>query len=590
VQSYPLDSLSARTTITNRIRMTKEELRRAITRIDGRGYKAYKAIKGSYDFGLYTLIIDHVQGDPFAAPSRVRVRLPIERTAFPPDLWDNKVRQIAFCDYLARGFHGAIRRWTKGNRGMGTSGLVDIDRGGQEILERNAVVIDREDLEARFVMGLPAAGRTILGKEALGIFFEEIPHIIEGSLLYRSIDQQEIRRHVDVAEDQEVMRGLLVERGLVAFVADGSVLPRRSGVDDRPLGPEGSGAVPFQGPREFEVELELPHHGRIQGMGVPAGVTLIVGGGFHGKSTLLVAIERGVYNHIPGDGREYVVSNQAAVKIRAEDGRRIEKVNISPFINNLPLGKDTTRFSTDNASGSTSQATNIMEALEIGAQVLLIDEDTSATNFMVRDERMQELVAKAKEPITPFVDKVKKLFADQGVSTILVMGGSGDYFNVADTVIMMDNYQPRCVTEQASEIARKHATCRVDEGGDAFGEVTPRHPLRGGFDPSRGKREVNIDAKGLRTILYGITNIDLSYLEQLVDKGQTRAIGLMIHYYAERYLETSPSLKEGVELVMRAVQEKGFDCLLPYKVGNLAMPRPFEVAGAINRMRTLQVK
>jgi predicted ABC-class ATPase len=325
-------------------------------------------------------------------------------------------------------------------------------------------------------------------------------------------------------------------------------------------------------------------------MGIPQGVTLIVGGGFHGKSTLLNAIERGVYNHIPDDGREYVVANQAAVKIRAEDGRRIEKVNISPFINNLPFGKDTVRFSTDNASGSTSQAANIMETLEIGAQVLLIDEDTSATNFMVRDERMQELVVKTKEPITPFVDKVQKLFADQEVSTILVMGGSGDYFDVAHTVIMMENYQPHCVTKQATEIARKHASSRIDEGGDTFGEVTQRHPLKGGFDPSRGKREVKIDAKGLRTILYGTTNIDLSYLEQLVDRSQTRAVGLMIHYYAERCLERSPSLKEGIEMVMGAVQEQGLDCLLPYTVGDLAMPRAFELSGAINRMRTLQVK
>ena len=567
--------------------MTKENLKRTISRIDGKGYKAYKDIKGSYAFGLYTLIIDHVQGDPFAAPSRVRVKLSLERTEFPPDLWDNTVRRIAFCDYLARSFHGAVRRWSKGHRGMGKSGLVEIDSGGQEILERNAVVIEEENLEIRFVIGLPAVGRTILGKEALGIFFEEIPKIVEGSLLCRSVDQTDIRRHVDAAEDQDALRGLLVQRGLVAFVAEGSILPRRSGVDERPL--EGE-AVSFQPPAELEIEVTLPHRGRIRGMGIPQGVTLIVGGGFHGKSTLLSAIERGVYNQIPGDGREYVVSELATVKIRAEDGRRIEKVNISPFITNLPFGKDTVRFSTENASGSTSQAANIMEALEIGTRVLLIDEDTSATNFMVRDERMQELVAKALEPITPFVDKVQKLFADQGVSTILVMGGSGDYFDVADTVIMMENYQPHCVTEQAAEIARKHATSRIDEGGDAFGEVTPRHPLKDGFDPSRGKHEVKIDAKGLRTILYGTTSIDLSYLEQLVDKSQTRAIGLMIHYYAERCLERSLTLREGLEQVMRAVRVQGIDCLLPYPVGNLAVPRPFELGGAINRMRTLQVK
>ncbi|RLB08160.1 MAG: ATPase [Deltaproteobacteria bacterium] len=566
---------------------TKEDLRRIINRIDGRGYKAYKDIKGDYDFGPYRLVIDHVQGDPFAAPSRVRVRLPMERTGFPHDLWDKRVRRIAFCDYLARQFHRAIRRWSKGHRGMGKSGLIDIDVGGQEILERNAVLIDGTDLEVRFVVGLPAAGRTILGREALGIFFEEIPQVVNGSLFYRSIDQAGVRRHVDVAEDQEVMRDLLEEKGLVSFVAEGSVLPRRSGVDDRPLE---AGAIPLRPPFELEVEMELPHRGRIKGMGIPKGVTLIAGGGFHGKSTLLTAIERGVYNHIPGDGREYVVTNRAAVKIRAEDGRRIEKVNISPFINNLPFGKDTVRFSTDNASGSTSQAANIMEALEVGAQVLMIDEDTSATNFMVRDERMQELVVKEKEPITPFVDKVRKLYADLGVSTILVMGGSGDYFEVADTVIMMDSYQPLCVTQQAKEIATKHASRRKDEGGDAFGEVTSRRPLSASFDPSRGKREVKIDAKGLRTILYGTTSIDLSYLEQLVDMSQTRAIGLMIHYYSEKYLHRSRSLREGMELVMRDVEQWGLDCLLPYKVGNLAMPRIFEVAGAINRMRSLKVE
>ncbi len=567
--------------------MTKEDLRRTINRIDGRGYKAYKDVKGEYDFGLYRLIIDHVQGDPFAAPSRVRVRLSIERAGFPRDLWGKRVRRIAFCDYIGRQFHRAIRRLTKGHRGMGKSGMVDIDVGRQEILERNAVIVDGRDMEVCFVVGLPAAGRTILGREALEIFFEEIPKVVDKSLFYRSIDQKEILRHVDVAEDQEVMRGLLDERGLVAFVAGESMLPRRSGVDDRPLE---AGAIPLKAPFELDLEMELPHRGRIKGMGIPKGVTLIVGGGFHGKSTLLNAIERGVYNHIPGDGREYVVTNGAAVKIRAEDGRRIEKANISPFITNLPFGKDTVRFCTDNASGSTSQAANIMEALEVGAQVLLIDEDTSATNFMVRDERMQELVAKDREPITPFVDKVHKLYADLGVSTILVMGGSGDYFDVADIVIMMDNYQPLCVTQHVKEIAARHVSRRVDEGGDTFGEVTPRRPLSASFDPSRGKREVKIDAKGSRTILYGTTSIDLSCLEQLVDMSQTRAIGRMIHYYSEKYLHSSRSLKEGMELVMKDVEEMGLDCLIPYRVGNLAMPRVFEVAGAINRMRSLKVE
>ncbi len=565
---------------------TKEDLRGILTRIDGRGYKAYKDIKGGYGFEAFDLFIDHVQGDPFAAPSRVMARVPLDRAGFPPSLHDRGIRKIAFGDYIARQFRRALGGVGKGERGMGKSGLIDIDSGGQEILERNAVVLDERHLEARFAVGLPAMGRTILGREAMDIFLREIPLLVDKALFYRSHDPSGVKDHVDAAEDQEYLRGMLLQKGLVAFIGDGAILPRRSGVDDRPLE---HNAIPFHCPRELAVDFELPNRGRVVGMGIPEGVTLIVGGGFHGKSTLLNAIERGVYTHIPGDGREMVATHPGAVKIRAEDGRNIEKVNISPFINHLPLEKDTVRFSTENASGSTSQAANIMEFLEMGAKVLLIDEDTSATNFMVRDERMQELVAKEKEPITPFVDKVQKLFRDLKVSTILVMGGSGDYFDAADTVIMMDGYRPRCVTQAAKEIAERHATKRVDEGGTAFGEVTSRRPRIEGFNPSRGRKEVKIDAKGLKRILYGRTTIDLSYLEQLVDVSQTRSIGLLIHYYAQHYIHRGLPLREGLERCFQDLKEKGLDMLLPYRVGNLASPRIFEVVGAVNRMRTLGI-
>jgi predicted ABC-class ATPase len=566
---------------------SKEDLKTILMRIDGKGYKAYKDIEGSFDFGPFTLHIDHVQGDPFAAPSRLRFHIPLSRTGFPASLFERRIKRIAFQDFIARQFETVQRRLVKGHRGIGKSGLIIIDSGKQEILERSAVSIDAQGVEVRFTVGLPAEGRRILGKEAMAIFFQEIPQIGEQCLFYQHYDPSEVRIHVEVAEDQEAIQRHLEEKGLVAFVHDMSILPRRTGVDDRPLT---QNVVPFYYPPELEVEMSVPNRGRIKGMGIPKGVTLIVGGGFHGKTTLLDAIERGVYPHIPGDGREYVATLPSAVKIRAEDGRSIEKVDISPFINHLPQGKDTVKFSTENASGSTSQAANIIESLEMDAKLLLIDEDTSATNFMVRDERMQELVTKDKEPITPFVDKVKQLQRDLGISTILVMGGSGDYFDVADTVIMMDSYQPRCVTERVKEIARIHASKRIDEGGASFGKITPRQPLSQSFDASRGWKEVKIDTKGVQTILYGSTTIDLSCLEQLVDSSQTRTIGLMIHYYSENYMDKGQNLREGLIKVMEDVYEKGFDILLPYKVGDLAMPRIYELAGAINRMRTLKVK
>lgn len=567
--------------------LTREDLRKQLMRIDGKGYKAYKDIEGIYDYLFCTLIIDHVQSDPFASPSRVRIEIRTDKTGFLPELWNSTVKKIALEDYLCRQFSRSIDKCSRSRRGIGKSGLIAIDCSKQYVLERNSVLIADQTLEVRFVVGLPAQGRTILGAEAISLFLQQIPQITEQALFLRNQNVQELRNFIKTAEDQEAIRNWLSEAGMVAFVADGSILPRRSGVDDRPLLVN---PVPFYSPDELAVNIDLPHRGAVRGMGIPPGVTLIVGGGFHGKSTLLNALEVGVYNHIPGDGREYVIAHRDSVKVRAENGRSIQKVNISPFISNLPMMRETTRFSTENASGSTSQAASIIEALESGARVLLIDEDTSATNFMIRDERMQELVVKEKEPITPFIDKVEKMYRDLDVSTILVMGGSGDYFGVADTVIMMDEYRPRSVTKRAKEIALRNGVQRKDEGGDSFGDLTQRKPTSHSFDASRGRKEVRIDVKGLHGMLYGETFVELSALEQLLDRGQTRCIGLIVYYYAQHYRGTSKNLTDGLRQVMQEVKEKGLDILQPCKAGNLALPRVFEVAGAINRMRSLRIE
>lgn len=567
-------------------------LRQTLQRIDGRGYKAYKDIQGSYNIGPFTLFIDYVQGDPFAAPSRLRLRVPARVAGFPGELYSNKPRRIALEDYLTRAFARQIRAVTEGRRGSGKSGLVAIDAPGQEVLERTSMVVCPEYVEARFVVGLPAKGRRVLGRQAEEMLLGEIPRIGEAALLYENFPGDEMRRHVDLAEDQHHLRQQLRERNLVAFVADGAILPRESGVSDRPL--PRKLAVPFRSPASLRVTIDLPHHGPITGMGVPAGITLIVGGGYHGKSTLLQAIERGVYDHIAGDGREYVITDPDAVKIRAEDGRRVASVDISPFINNLPFGQDTTDFSTDDASGSTSQASNIIEALEAGARVLLVDEDTSATNFMIRDFRMQQLVAKDNEPITPFVDKVHQLYRDLGVSTILVMGGSGDYFEVADTVIMMQEYLPVDVTEKAHQIAEEHQTGRLREGGERFGTVRPRRPLPQGIDPTKGRRRrVKIKSRGVDEIQFGVQDIDLQYVEQIVDSSQTNAIGDMIYYAGRKYIDGRRSLSEILDLLEADLDKQGLAVISPFGdgyPGEYARPRRHEVAAALNRLRTLEVR
>ncbi len=568
---------------------TEQDIRKTLNRIDRRGYKAYKDLQGSYKFSDFTLICDYIQGDPFAAPSKFRVRIDQKVAGYDTILYETRVRTVALEDYLARAFAIVASKVAKGNRGTGKSGMIAIDRCGQEILERSAIVVNSEFVEARFSVGLPARGRSVLGKEASEMILGEIPKIARASLLYKNLRSDEIKRHVELCEDAQYIRDQLKSKGLVSFIKDGSILPRQSGISDRPM--DSRQAVPFNSPESLRLSFNLPNAGTISGMGIREGVTLIVGGGYHGKSTLLRAIERGVYNHISGDGREYVITRPDAFKIRAEDGRRVEKVNISPFINNLPYGGDTYAFSTEEASGSTSQAANIMEALEVGSRALLIDEDTSATNFMIRDVRMQELVSKEKEPITPYIDKIRQLYEDKGVSTIIVVGGSGDYFDVSDTVIMMDEYKPGDVTSDAREIAGKYQSKRKDEGGREFGQVTSRVPLPHSFNARKGRKE-KVDARGLHTILFGRDTISLNYVEQLVNVSQTRAIGDIILYSLSNYMDGKATLAQIIEKVMADIDKKGLDVISSFygqHPGEYALPRKYEVACAINRLRSLKV-
>ena len=561
-------------------------LKSTLLKLDGASYKAYKDIKGSYQFADFILIIDYVQGDPFAAPSQLRVKIPQSVVGFPKQLYQSKSREVALRDYLTRQFDRVANKISS-HRGTGKSGLIAITRYGQEVLDRNAVFINDDYLEVRFVVGLPARGRRILGRQAAEMLWGDIPDLVSEALLYQSLNPQALQQQVETIEDADLLRQQLPTRGLIAFVANDSILPRRSGVDFRPLLDE---AILFQSPPSLEVEFNCPNRGLIKGMGIPAGITLIVGGGYHGKSTLLKAIELGVYNQIPGDGREFVVTNPTAVKIRAEDGRSIAGVDISPFINQLPQGRSTTNFSTTNASGSTSQAANIIEAIEAGTELLLIDEDTAATNFMIRDRRMQQLISKDKEPITPFIDKVGQLYTDYNISTVLVMGGSGDYFDVADTVIAMENFRPQDVTKEAKAIAQQYITNRDSEGGVNFGQIKPRIPVAYSINPSRGKREVKLKVRDVDEIAFGTEDIDLAAVEQIVDAGQLRAIALAIVYAKENHMNSRQTISEILDRVMNDINQERLDVVTNFIQGDLALFRRFELAAALNRLRSLQIE
>ncbi|HSL00754.1 MAG TPA: ABC-ATPase domain-containing protein [Rubrobacteraceae bacterium] len=553
-------------------------LQATLDRIDRKGYGAYKDLGGSYDLGAFTLFVDRVQRDPFAPPSLIRLRTKENR--FDPALFENPVRRVAFEDFLTRSVEGAISRVVRGNRGSGGSGRVEIQRTSQVVVPRTSMEATPNYVEARMAVGLPARGRTVDARAARTVLLEELPEVARRALTPREVDLGGAMLHVATVEDAGHLRRLLPSLGLVAFVAEDSVLPRESGASDRPLG---GGAVPFVSPAELRVSVELPNRGEVSGMGVPEGVTLVAGGGFHGKSTLLSALSWGVYDHPPGDGREYVVARPDAVKIRAEDGRSVAGVDISAMIGELPGGGSTREFSTPNASGSTSQAANIAEALEIGTSLLLVDEDTSATNFMVRDERMRELVR--KEPISPFIDLVRPLHRSLGVSTVVVVGGVGDYLDVADRVILMEDYAPSDVTPRAREVASAFPP-RAPLAEAPVRSPQGRRLRISSIDLRRGRRERS-RARGLNTMELGRERVDLSYLEQLAEPGQTEAIARLIGGFVST--GESRRVEEVVEEALVLVSEKGLGSLSDFggHPGEMSLPRAQEIAAAMNRIRSL---
>jgi len=614
-----------------------EELRRTLARIDGRGYKAYQDLRGEYQLGVWRIEIAHVQGDPYAPPSRLHARVALGDAGLERFAQGAPPRLRALEDFLARRLAGEIR----------CRSLRDysVDRCGQEVLLRTIVRVrpgEALGLEARLAVELPAAGRRIRARAAAQLLLEELPALLDSALTLpgltlpgptlpapsprsgvtsahalepHAFDPGALEHHQDVIEDHAALTGLLAEHGWVAFIANGAILPRRGGHDDRPLEgtifpsdpPVGDSArgdepsaeadrapvIAFRAPVSLEREVRLPHAGLVRGMAIPTGVTLLVGGGFHGKSTLLEAIARGIYPHIPGDGREQVATDPLAVKIRAEDGRAVTGTDISPFIGDLPFGRATRRFSTQNASGSTSQAANIIEALEAGARALLVDEDTSATNFMIRDEPMRRLLKPAQEPITPFLDRVRNLHCDRGVSTVMVVGGSGEYFRVSDRVIQMDRYRPVDVTPDAHAIAPPGPA-----SPDPFPEAgVPRRLIFEHYRAAAGPRGLRIKAQGAARILVDREEVDLGACEQIISAAQVRALAEILEQALENagrdgmWREAATGLTAAdVRRVLRDGGDEVLDRSSRFPRGDLAAVRDIEVMFMLNRLRDLVVR
>ena len=525
------------------------ELRNKLNQIDHRSYPAYKELRGRYDFKDYVLSIDHVQGDPFAAPSRLSVWVKAENAGFPPEFYDTREKRITVQDHLTRLFGREVSGGSFQAKGSGKSGLLGVSRCGQQVLERTALKIENGNITLRFEAGFPANGRTINARELEKMLFDILPVCVRKSLYYAKIDQNKLKQAVCLCQDQQYIRERLHGLGLCAFIADGAILPRESGISEKPM----KGAVPSK---------------------------------YHGKSTILQALQNGVYNHIRGDGRELVITDKSAVKLRAEDGRSISGVDISPFIKNLPNKKDTAHFSTEDASGSTSQAANLMEGVEAGSSLFLIDEDTSATNFMIRDQLMQEVISAGEEPITPFICRVNSLYTDLGISSIIVAGSSGSYFHVADTVIQMKEYVPYDITEKAKEAAKAYpAMSGEEESFPAF--IDKRCPW-----PDMALRKddrIKIKTMGTSELLLSKESVELRYLEQLKDQEQTAALAWILKFAELKLMDGRKDLKKISEMIEMQIDKDGLESLFERGdvSSSLARPRKQEILACINRYRKL---
>ena len=578
---------------------SSNELRTLLRSIDHKSYPAYKSLAGAYHFGSFMLSIDHVQGDPFASPSSLHVEIAHKDAGFPAAYYAKNCSRIALQDFLTRKLSSLFEDFNFKAKGSGKSGLMSITRCGQEVLERSACQITDTKIIGRFHIGFPAFGRTINAGELEKILFDFLPRCVESCFFFRRLDVKKVESTVFLAEDQAAVREMLIQEGLVAFVANGSVLPRKSGVSDLPL----KDSIHFTSPSSMERTFVLPHKGEITGMAIPKGITLIVGGGYHGKSTLLEALQMGVYNHIAGDGREFVITDDTSVKLRAEDGRSIRNVNISLFINDLPNKKDTSCFSTPDASGSTSQAAGVMEGVEANTRLFLIDEDTSATNFMVRDDFMQQVISRKKEPITPFLERARDLYETAGVSTILVAGSSGAFFYIADKILQMDCYRPVDITDHVKSLCKDHAAPRTQAPDfmiPDFDRLLPPanrtgrsnggrgYSGRGGRGGSGDSRHEHMKVKtfGRDSFSLDKETIDMRYVEQLADSEQTNALAHLLRYGLEQIIDGRKTVRQTVQVLSDILDKQGWDPFCSsYVPCGLAKPRKQEIFACINRFR-----
>lgn len=564
-----------------------KDLYQKLRGFSGKKYGLYKSLtQRSWNFGDFSLDFIHVQGDPYAPPSRIRLTIPFRKLNYPKNFITNEIQGLAMADYLLR------RLAREMNEREECTSVFTITSPGQEILFRNTLCIgnfsEEKEGVVEVLMGirLPGENRLIDFYAVSDLLTRLLPDILLASLYGLSLEEQEkAYRHIETLEIRNALLDEVLSAGFIAFIPNGAILPRASGISDLPA----KEAVSFNAPKESIIEFTV--RGKtISGMGISKGITAIAGGAYHGKSTLLSALEKSVYPHIPGDGREWVVVDPSAFRVRSEEGRLVRNTRIAPLVRELPGKISTESFFTVSASGSTSEAANLLEALECGVKTILIDEDVSAVNFLIRDQRMRRLLGNEGDPLIPLIERIRE-FTNTGVHFILVIGACGDFLTEADRVIVMKNYLPEEMTASAKTISSETPYISSKGNHPPFYPFKSRafldfiKPLAPQIRPSSSvEKFVKVRLLHDNLLQVGFLQADVHYLSGFCNGTQRYAAGLIALNLVQS--AEDKTLMEVVEKVCARIEKSGFGKFPQGLSRDMTLPRAVDIAAVLLRLRT----
>jgi predicted ABC-class ATPase len=569
----------------------RKEFYNLLAEIDGQPFSEYEKLLGDFDFARFVVKFPRLDVSAGADDPVFTVRVPQSIAELPGHLFDSPIRRTALEDLLTRNLAGQAAKIARFNESGLARRNVLVAEPGQKILPRTSVIVTKEYVEACLRIALPYKvfrtegaedPRLVDAEMARKVFFEDLPEIISSGLLCCNLNLSETEHFVDTMEDADRVRQTLPTLGMVSFVGEGSLLARQWQSDE----PDFEKIALFEVDEDAQTEVEVPNAGSLKGLGVPAGLTVVVGDLANGRKDFMDAVAAGVYNHVPGDGREHVVTVSDAVQVAVDYGRSIQEVNLTPFCTEAD-GCDPSSYSTSSADAFLSQAAATIEALEVGARVLVVDEHSSAPAFLTTDARVSQLLGET--PRASLAQRARQMVDELGVS--IVVGGENlvaEYIPVADTVLKVEDYQVTDITDKA-----KALNLEVPPEAPAVNLESmlarSRWIMPSSIDASVGRLDQVIDAIDEATIQFGRSTIELDGVQQVADDSQLLTIGLLLYYAKLRYMQEGYPLREMLDMIDRDLSSEGLGTISRDPRGDLARPRRYELAAALNRLRTFRV-